>query len=248
MLDPATLLLIALTFLLAGAVKGVVGMGLPTIGLAVLTATLGLQPAMALMIVPTLVTNFWQALAGEHTRAVWSRLWPFLVVAVITIWFGAQALQRVDADLLSALLGVLIAFYALTSLLGFHVTVARHREVWASPLVGAVNGVLTGMTGAFLVPSVLYFQAIGLQRDQMIQAMGMLFGLSSLALAVALGGQRILTWELGILSSGAVLPALLGVVLGQRLRKRLDEATFKRVFMIALLIIGGYIVVRNLVF
>src|SRR5690606_26830467 len=112
MLDPFALAAVAGTFLLAGAVKGVVGFGLPTVSLALLTIAFGLPQAMALMLVPAFVTNVWQAVAGGGALGVFKRVWPFLLMAGVTVWLGALALTRVDVQLLSALLGLLLMTYA----------------------------------------------------------------------------------------------------------------------------------------
>ena len=242
MLDSFALLAIAGTFLLAGLVKGVVGFGLPTVSLALLTVTFGLPQAMALMLVPAFVTNVWQALAGGGAHAVLRRIWPFLLMASVTVWLGALALTRLDVQLLSALLGALLVIYSVVSLAGLRLSLSARQEAWAGPLIGSVNGVLTGMTGSFVVPGVLFLQAIGLPRDQLIQAMGMLFLASTLALGIALGGNDFLNVELGGLSAAALLPALLGMLLGQRLRRRLAEARFRQVFFVGLLLLGTYIV------
>lgn len=242
--DAPALLAITLTFLLAGAVKGVVGLGLPSIALALLTATLGLHSAMALLIAPAFVTNVWQALSGGHGRRTLARTWPFLLAATLTVGVGALALTRIDVAWLSGLLGVLLAAYALLALTRAAVRIPAARERWIGPLLGGVNGVLTGMTGSFVFPGVLYLQGLGLPRDQLVQAMGMLFTASTLALAVALGSQQLLAWDTGLLSAGAVLPALLGMTLGRRLRRRLPEALFRRVFFLALLALGLYILLR----
>ena len=215
MTDPLTLIAIAGTFLLAGTVKGVIGLGLPTVSLALMTVALGLPQAMALLLVPSFVTNVWQALGGGNALVVLRRIWPFLIMATVTVWLGATALTRVDLSLLSALLGLLLVVYGVVNLAGVRLTVGSRQEVWAGPLVGTVNGVLTGMTGSFVVPGVMYLQAIGLPRDRLIQAMGMLFTVSTVALAIALQGNRFLTAELGALSAAAVVPALLGMVFGQ---------------------------------
>ena len=236
--------LVAATFALAGTVKGVIGMGLPTVSLAILTATVGLHAAMALLIVPSFVTNLWQALAGGHARAVIARTGAFLACATLTVWVGALALGRVDVRGLSALLGVLLIAYGGAGLLRLRPRVSPAAERWLGPLTGVTNGVLTGMTGSFVVPGVLYLQALGMSRDMLIQAMGMLFTVSTLALAVALGGQRLITLEVGLVSVGAVAPALLGMLLGQRLRRRLSEDGFRRAFFASVSVIGAYIVVR----
>ncbi|TQV81822.1 sulfite exporter TauE/SafE family protein [Denitrobaculum tricleocarpae] len=240
--DLFSLIFIALTFLLAGTVKGVIGMGLPSVSLALLTASLGLPQAMALLVVPSFVTNVWQAVTGGNALRILKRIWLFLVMASVTVWLGAAALTRVNLELLSALLGLLLVVYAVLGMSGARFSMPRRQEAWAGPLLGGVNGVLTGMTGSFVVPGVIFLQAIGLSRDMLIQSMGMLFTVSTLALAISLKGNGLLTAELGGISAVAVVPALIGMVLGQRLRRRLSEKLFRRVFFIALLLLGLYII------
>lgn len=240
--DLFVLLSILLTFLLAGAVKGVIGLGLPVVSLALLTASMGLPQAMALLLVPSFITNVWQAAVGGHAQTILRRIWLFLAVACCAVWFGAQALTLVDLAWLSALLGALLVLYALLSLSGLRLSIPPARELWAGPLLGAVNGLLAGMTGSFVFPGALFLQAIGLPRDQLIQALGMLFSVSTLALGVSLAGNNLLTAELGGLSAVAVAPALVGMALGQRLRQRLSEDLFRRVFFISLLLMGLYII------
>src|SRR5690606_36383986 len=94
----------------------------------------------------------------------------------------------------------------------------------------------------YVVPGVMILQAIGLPRDYLVQAMGMLFLVSTLVLGLALGGNDLLSLELGLASTMALLPALAGMVIGQQLRQRLPEQRFRQVFFIALLLLGGYIV------
>ena len=244
MLDAFTIAAIAATFLLAGAVKGVIGLGLPTVSLALLTVALDLPQAMALLLVPSFVTNIWQALVGGNTVAIVRRTWPFLLMATLTVWVGATALTRVDLSWLSALLGALLVSYSAMNLAGFRLVISARREVWAGPLIGTANGILTGMTGSFVVPGVLFLQAIGLSRDMLIQAMGMLFMVSTVALAAALQGNGLLTNQLGILSTAALVPAIIGMLFGQRIRQRLSEDLFRRVFFISLLILGAYIIAK----
>jgi hypothetical protein len=242
--DPYLLAWVTITFLLGGVVKGVIGMGLPTWSIGMLTAVIGLHPAMAMMLAPTIVTNIWQALVGGHFRAVVVRAWPFLLAATGTILIGATALTRIHVAWLSALLGFLLAAYGLFGLLRPSLSLAKRSETWVGVVAGGINGVFGGMTGAFAVPGVPYLQALGLQRDQLIQAMGILFTLSTIALAVGLGGQKLLTYDLGFASVLAVMPALVGMALGQTLRRRIPEAVFRKVFLSALIVLGGYIVLR----
>jgi uncharacterized membrane protein YfcA len=244
MYDFVTVTVIAGTFLLAGGVKGVIGLGLPTVSLGLLTATLDLTTAMALLIVPSFVTNLWQAMAGGNGRQLLLRIWPFLMLATASVWLGATTLTRLDLSLLSALLGGLLVAYSIISLAGIRVAIAARREVWAGPLFGTANGILTGMTGSFVVPGVMYLQGIGLSRDMLVQAMGMLFTVSTLALASALQNNGLLTTQLSLVSGAAVIPAAVGMAAGQRIRRRLSEARFRQIFFIAILVLGLYIIAK----
>ena len=246
MLTIESLVIVGLTFLFAGAVKGVIGLGLPTVSLGLLTATYGLTPAMALLIGPSLVTNLWQGVTGGAFVEIMRRLWTLLIAVCIGTWIGGAVLANADTQLLTALLGVLLCVYSVSSLVRPPVRHPGKAETWLSPLIGAVNGVLTGMTGSFVVPGVLYLQALAMPRDVLIQAMGILFTVSTVALAVSLGNLRLVSMELGALSAAGVAPALLGMVLGRKVRQRLSETVFKKVFFVSLLILGVYIVGRSL--
>jgi hypothetical protein len=91
--DPVTLFAIAATFVIAGGVTGVIGLGLPTIRLGLMTAVLDLTTAMALLIAPSFFTNVYQASSGGHAGVILRRIWPFLLMATATVWPGATALQ-----------------------------------------------------------------------------------------------------------------------------------------------------------
>src|SRR5260221_6467547 len=175
MLDTNVIVVVASTFLLEGMGKGGIGLGLPRVTLGVITVAFDLPSAMSLLLVPSFVTNLWQASVGGHSKAILLRLWPFLFMATVTVWVGAQALTRVELSLLTALLGVLLATYSMVTLRGIQLTIPARHETWVGTLVGAANGVLTGMTGSSVVPGVMFLQAIGLPRDMLIKAMGMLF-------------------------------------------------------------------------
>ena len=245
MFDLFTISAITVAFLIAGTVKGVIGLGLPTVSLGLLTAALDLTTAMALLIVPSLATNLWQAGSGGNGRAIIRRIWPFLLMATLSVWIGAAALTRVDLSVLSGLLGVLLLTYATTSLGGVRFGISGRHEVWVGPALGTINGILTGMTGSFVVPGVMYLQAIGLSRDMLIQAMGMLFTVSTIALAVALKGYDLVSGQIVLVSLCAVIPAEIGMAIGQRIRYRLSQDRFRLVFFIAILLLGAYIVLSS---
>lgn len=235
-----------IAFLLAGLVKGVLGFGFPIIALIVLTLTIGLLDALAIIIVPTLATNIWQAVSGPHLPAVLRRMWLYFVVAAVCVLLTAQYLDTVNVNWLTALLGTVLFVFALSRLFNFHISVPRDREAVLSVILGACNGALTGLTGSFMVPSVLYMQALGFPKDMLVQAMGFFFALSTLMLTISLGSNDLIEWEQVRLSAYALLPSFAGVFIGRWTRDRIDENSFQKMFLFAVLILGGYIVWRSL--
>jgi uncharacterized membrane protein YfcA len=240
------LLTAAIAFTFAGTVKGILGFGFPIIALVVLTLSVGLLDALALIVVPTLVTNVWQAVDGPHLGAVWQRMWLYFVLSVAGIFFAARFLTVFDVEFLTALLGGVLFFFALTRLLNVHLSVPRERETLFCLVLGPLNGLLTGSTGTFMVPSVLYMQALGFPRDMLVQAMGIFFALSTLALTVSLGANGLISWDDGVASTLALLPSFAGIYVGRWTRKRIDEARFQRLFLYGLILLGSYLVWRAL--
>jgi uncharacterized membrane protein YfcA len=245
--SPENIIIVIAVLLLAGFVKGVVGLGLPTVSLGLLTAVFGLKAAIALMLVPSFATNLVQGLVGGELRQIMCRLWLLLVVACIAIWLSSALLAAADTAILSAVLGLSLCLYSSLSLTRPQVQAPSDKERWLSPLVGAINGGLTGLTGSFVVPGVLYLQALGFQRDVFIQAMGVLFTVSTVALAGSMSGRGLLTADLGLLSMVGLVPAFAGMFIGQKVRKRLSEERFRKIFFISVGVLGAYIIVRSLV-
>lgn len=233
-------------FILAGLVKGVLGFGFPIIALILLTLYIGLLDALAIIVVPTLLTNAWQALSGPHLRAILARMWLYFLCAMIGIFVASWFITQVNVNMLTGLLGAVLFFFAISRLLDVHIDVPRNREPLLSVVLGSVNGLLTGFTGSFMVPSVLYMQALGFGKDMLVQAMGVIFGLSTAMLMISLGRNQLITAADATASTVMLLPSFLGIYAGRYMRDRIDEATFQRIFLIGVLLLGAYIVYRSI--
>ena len=229
------------SFLLAGFVKGVVGLGLPTISLALLTALLDLPTAMALLVVPAFCTNILQGFIGAHLVLLSRRLWPLLLTAIPFVWAGVALSDLFETALLTRFLGSMVVIYAALSLKSVPYSIPLPLQAWLGPLCGAINGVLTGLTGSLFLPGVMYIQCIGLSRDQLVQAMGLLFALSTLALGFSLQETGRIDAGLWQISGFALLPALFGMHCGKICRGYLSDDLFRRVFLSGLALLGLYI-------
>lgn len=234
-------------YLFAGTVKGVIGFGMPIVSLVLLATVLGLKEAIVLMLVPSLVTNIWQGLIGGRLRELLGRLWLLLTLACLAIWLSTAILVAYDGRALTAVMGGILMLYAVVALATPQVPPPGRHEVWMSPVVGILAGVSMGLTGTFVMPGTIYLQALGLGKNGMVQALGLCFIVTTLALGASLGGRQALPFELAVLSTVAVIPAMIGMILGKRYRDRLPEAKFRKVFFAGLVIAGGWIVLKSVV-
>jgi uncharacterized membrane protein YfcA len=119
-------------------------------------------------------------------------------------------------------------------------------EPWAGPLVGTATGLVSGATGVFVVPAVPYLGALGLERDDLVQALGLSFTVSTLALAAGLAWHGVVPLRVAGASVLAVVPALAGMTLGGWLRARVRPESFRLCFFVGLLALGGELVWRGL--
>lgn len=243
---PFMIIEVGATFFLAGMVKGVTGMGLPTVAMGVLGTLLSPVTAAALLVVPSLVTNVWQLLAGPNFAALTRRLWPMMVAVVAGTVPGATLLASGDTRLTTCALGAALVLYAGYTLLARQILVPARHEMWISLLVGVSTGTVTGGTGVFVIPAVPYLQALGLQKDDLVQALGLSFTVSTIALAVGLLLRDAFHYNSLLLSTLAILPALAGMWAGQVVRKKVSPATFRRWFLIGLLFLGAEMFVKPL--
>jgi uncharacterized protein len=240
----STVLLVALALFCGGWVKGVFGMGLPTVALGLLSLTMPPVEAATLIVVPTLATNAWQFATGPQRVAVAARFAILLIGVAIGTVLGVGFLTGSHTALVSMALGGVLILYAAVGMLSAKLRVSNSAERWASPVVGFATGIVNGATGVSVMPLVPYLASIGLQREALIQAMGLIFMTAMLALAACLAW----TGHFAVASAGAstlaLLPVFAGMYAGQLVRLRLHADAYRKGFFIGLIALGAYSVIR----
>ncbi len=228
-------------FLLAGFIKGVIGLGLPTIAMGLLSITMEPIIAASLLIIPSFVTNIWQLCIGPKFGVLIKRFWPFIVGVFIGTFFSFLPPLTSDSSWTLPSLGVMLSIYGIWGIIAKRLPVInRHSEKKLSPIIGYLTGVITTATGVFVIPAVPYLQSLQLNKDELIQTLGLAFTGSTIALAI----QLLLSQQLGginyLLSAIALIPAIIGMYIGQYLRSRISEIMFRRCFFAGLILLGSY--------
>src|SRR5947209_10504625 len=185
MVDPL-LIAIAAVFFLAGFVKGVIGLGLPTVAMGLLAVSMPPARALAIVIVPAIITNIWQTFVGPYLRDITRRLWPLMAGTAIGIWCSAGLMTGPYARYGTIVLGVLLVIYAIVGLSKFSFYVAPANEKWVGGIIGLMTGVVSAATGVQVIPSMPFMQAIGVERDEVGQALGVFLTTATLALSLKL--------------------------------------------------------------
>ncbi len=235
-----TLALVTIVFILAGAVKGVVGLGLPTISMALLALLMSPAQAAALLVIPSLLTNIWQMRPFDSVPQLCRSIGTMQIGIFFGTIAGAWLLGAPAGHAAGVALGVALVAYAGWGLTGRPIIVSPGAQIWMGPLVGFVTGFITAATGVFVVPAVPYLQALQLSRDSLIQAMGVSFTVSTIALALGLWLNHSYAPGAAAMSLLMLVPALVGMSLGQSLRQKLSVGLFKKVFFCSLIILGLY--------
>ena len=237
---------VLLTFLLAGMVKGVIGLGLPTVAVGLLGLVMSPLEAASLLIVPSLVTNVWQLAVGPNFWGITRRLWPMLLAIWAGTWTGARVLGGVTTGYATTALGAALLLYGLVGLARVRLEIPARTQSWLSPLIGAATGLTTAATGVFVIPAVPYLQALNIEKEELVQALGLTFTASTLALAASLWEQQAFRPTVVESSFLALVPALTGMVVGQWIRKWVSPATFRTCFFLGLVALGVHLIVRSI--
>lgn len=259
---------VAAIFFVAGTVKGGIGLGLPTISVALMASWLPVETAAGIIILPVILTNVWQSFFGTAFRLMMVRLWSLMLWLVAGTLAAAVLIAKADTDLASLLLGGMLVVYAALGLSGLRFDVPVRYERILSPLVGLGTGLITGATAIFVIPSVPYLQSLDFRKgrpgreddpadpfrakddrmakDALIQSLGLTALVATVGLAIGLGLKGALSPGLAIPSAAGTAAAFAGMSAGAAIRNRLSLEVFRRWVLIALVALGIMMVFRAL--
>lgn len=234
-LEVATLVF---AFLMAGGVKGLMGMGLPLVAIAILSTAVPIREAIPLAVIPVVVLNVWQWFRGAHTARVIRRFMMLSLAACIGVVIGTELLFLLDPRIAVATLGLLVCAYVVFNLFAFDLHTPPRAERWVSPPIGLIGGVFCGAAGSIGPTVAAYLQSLRVSKDEFVQATGMIFFISGLPWLAALFQKGALSLPVVAVSSAAIVPAALGMVGGAWLRRRISEERFRLVIFGALFLVG----------
>ena len=245
-IDPSLILYVAFIFIVAGLAKGIVGNGLPIISIALLTMILGLQEAIAIAVIPAFATNIWQASNGGYFKTLIRRLWPYLLASIVAVAFGTRLLITMDQSILTIILGVLVTIYSAMGVSGKELLIPARLEKIAGPIFGALTGFVAGMTGSPAFPGMFFLNGLGFNRNKMVQALGLAFSFVTATVFLSMHTSQLMGSNQIAMSLFAVIPAMVGTLVGTKLRHHMSEKLFKKMFYSSMLVLGLILIMRSI--
>ena len=227
-------------FLLAGTVKGLVGLGLPTITIALTSLFLPLTEAIALIALPTIFTNVWQAAIGGQFRVIVRRQWPLIVPLVVSLYLTMWLVGQRGPSWAFLVLAAVWVLYSGLGLLRIRLHIHADLERPLAPVIGVVSGFVAGLVGVPIIPLMPYLQGLDIKPSELVQTLGVVLFATSLILTASLLFFGLLDGPRAIVSAVAVVPALAGMWIGQQVRQRLSVEQFRLAVFWALLLTGVY--------
>lgn len=244
-LPALTLAVLTIAFFSGSLVKGALGAGIPAVGMPIMVMVIDPAQAASLFIVPVALSNVWQVWEAGHYREAVRRFWPFLVMMVIGVWFGAGLLTTVAPNKIALFLGCVVIVTTLGQMFVREVRVLRGRAGFVHPVGGLLLGVCGGATGMF-APMIVYFAALRLEKDLFVTQLALAAMSGSIPLYMRLFIEGHLRLDELEASAMALGPAAAGLVLGFWARKRMSELVFRRAVWTGLLTLGAALIVRGL--
>jgi uncharacterized protein len=169
------------------------------------------------------------------------------VATVIGTFSSVEFLTSSSGSTARSALGAVLAAYGIYGLVGPRFEIRPQRERWLSPLVGFGTGLLNGASGVFVIPTAPYLASLRLDKEELVQSLGINAFVCPLALAAALIVHGQLRVEIAGSWVVALLFSLAGMYVGQIVRQRIAEHIFRRGLFIGLLALGTYMCLSGLV-
>jgi hypothetical protein len=228
----------ALSLFAGGAVKGVVGLGLPLVAMPLLTLSFSLKESVGLLVLPMVASNLVQAFQGGLFKATLRRFWPMLLVLVVTVAGATKLLVVVRQEILFIVIGTSVIVFPLIAHFRPHLRVSEATERWLGPLVGLVAGLIGGISTFYGAPLMLYLVWLRPPKDLFVAAISLMYFVGATGLLTGLLLFGVAQFQgLGMSAAGCI-PVFAGLWLGQRLRVRLDERRFARLLLAVYLATG----------
>ena len=243
-IDYLILIQIILIFFAGGLIKGLIGVGLPTVTLTFLSFIFDIKVSISIILLPIIITNLYQMIDGKYLKKIVSDTKFFQISAFIFVFLGFYFLLIFNSNTILIILAVILIFNSILGLTKYEIQFKNFKSKYYQLFIGSMTGVVTGVTGIYTMPFIFLIQSLQYTKNQVIQLMGLTFFIFACTQFLLFSFNDLINIKILILSTVACIPILIGVYLGTILRKKISEALFKLLFNLMLVIMGVLLITK----
>ena len=225
-------------FVLGGVVKGTLGVGLPLVVVPLLSLVLPATQAIVLVMASVLASNVWQAIEGGVSVQGLRRFAPLIAALLLTTLATVPLTLALPEQALRMLLASVVLLAVVLMALPLRLNVAPQHERWWSAGVGALSGLMGGVSSLTGPVVITYLMSLRLPREVFVGSISVIYLAGALPLYGSMAARGRVSLGNAALSVLALLPMAAGLAIGKRLRGRLGEAEFRRLLLAFLTVVA----------
>ena len=240
-----TVVYILFTYFLGGITQGILGVGLITVVISLLSFVIDVKETIALVIIPTIITSFFQMINGNNLKDIIKDTRYFLVFSTLIIVPGVFLLKVLESDLILIFIAILLFMNSSLSLSNRVVAIPNHQNSIIQVSAGSLNGFIIGLTSIYTMPFVFLLQSLKYNKEKTVQFMGLAFLLYSSMQFISFSYSKLISFNTIFPSLIVTLPVIIGFFLGKKIRSFISEKLFKKLFYLMLLLMSGIILINS---
>jgi uncharacterized membrane protein YfcA len=234
---------IFIVYLICGAIKGTIGFGMPTVSISLLVFFIDVKVIIALILIPTIIVNFYQLSRGGNFKKIFNETKFFLFSSTIFIFPGSYLLNLINSQFIILFIALVLFINSILFLTNIKYTLSSYKSPLIQISIGSINGVIIGMTSIYTMPLIFLLQSLRYNKDTTVQFLGIAFFLYPIAQLLSFTNLNLISLEIVKISFLALIPIFLGLYIGQKIRKKISESLFQKFFYCMLLMMSLIIII-----
>lgn len=234
---------IFIVYLICGVIKGTIGFGMPTVSISLLVFFIDVKVIIALILIPTIIVNFYQLSRGGNFKKIFNETKFFLFSSTIFIFPGSYLLNLINSQFIILFIALVLFINSILFLTNIKYTLSSYKSPLIQILIGSINGVIIGMTSIYTMPLIFLLQSLRYNKDTTVQFLGIAFFLYPIAQLLSFTNLNLISLEIVKISFLALIPIFLGLYIGQKIRKKISESLFQKFFYYMLLMMSLIIII-----
>ena len=237
---------IFIVYLICGVIKGTIGFGMPTVSISLLVFFIDVKVIIALILIPTIIVNFYQLSRGGNFKKIFNETKFFLFSSTIFIFPGSYLLNLINSQFIILFIALVLFINSILFLTNIKYTLSSYKSPLIQILIGSINGVIIGMTSIYTMPLIFLLQSLRYNKDITVQFLGIAFFLYPIAQLLSFTNLNLISLEIVKISFLALIPIFLGLYIGQKIRKKISESLFQK-FFYCMLLMMSLIIIMSLI-